>query len=219
MEKFSVAIYCIICLTILSGFFVIILEKNRLELERLRRWRNKVEAVDLKKIFILKPYYGFLNRSYREKAEMEIWECISFMRNLVCVGEGTHYSADSLLEEFIRRKTALAPAFKGTLQLMRQNQTEEAFEFFTGMVATDNSREFAHLLLRWDLIDSEYLLETLITYQKNIREARFTAMSKKNETLSNLIYLPAVLNILLILLNFIYVGYFMDQMELFTLII
>ena len=202
-----------------TGFLVIAFEKNRLELEKIKRWRYKIEAIDLKRLFILKPYYGFLNRSFKEKAEIEIWESISFMRNVVSNGEGGHYTSDALLEEFIRRKEVLAPAFTGTLQLMRQNQMDEAFKYFTDLVATKNSKEFAHLLIRWDIIDPDYLMETLVTYQKNIREARFTAQKQRDETLSNLIYLPAVLNIMLILLNFIYVGYFKEQMEMLTMVI
>lgn len=202
-----------------TGLLAIAFERNRLELEKIKRWRYKIEAVDLKRLFILKPYYGFLNRNFKEKAEIEIWESISFMRNVVSNGEGGHYTSDALLEEFIKRKEVLAPAFTGALQLMRQNQMDEAFKYFTDLVATKNSKEFAHLLIRWDIIDPDYLMETLVTYQKNIREARFTAQKQRDETLSNLIYLPAVLNIMLILLNFIYVGYFKEQMEMLTMVI
>lgn len=217
--KISTFIYFGFWAPFLLGILVLALERNRLELEKLRRWRYTIESLDLKKLFILKPYYWFLSRSFKEKAEIEIWESISFMRNVVSNGEAASYTMDALLEEFISRKATLAPAFNGTLQLIRQNQIEEAYKYFTDLVGTSNSKEFANLLIRWDIIDPEYLLETLITYQKNIREARFTAQKQRDETLSNLIYLPAVLNIMLILLNFIYVGYFKEQMEMLTMII
>lgn len=215
----SPLIYYAVWALFFGGVLIIAFERNRLELEKLKRWRYKIEVTDLKRLLILKPYYGFLNRSFQEKAEIEIWESISFMRNVVSNGESGHYTADALLEEFIRRKSTLAPAFTATLQLMRQNQTDEAIKYFVDMVGTKNSKEFAHLLIRWDIIDPGYLMETLITYQKNIREDRFTAQKQRDETLSNLVYLPAVINIMLILLNFIYVGYFKEQMEMLTMVI
>ena len=73
--------------------------------------------------------------------------------------------------------------------------------------------------VQWDEIDPKQVLETLQSHQKSIREARLTIQKRRDETVSDLIYLPVVVNIMLIFINFIYIGYFIDQREMLTVLL
>jgi len=90
-------------------------------------------------------------------------------------------------------------------------------QYFSAKVGTPISGDFARLLVQWDDIDPRELLETLLSHQKNIKEVRITTQKRRDEMISDLIYLPAVLNVMLIFINFIYVAYFIDQRDLLTM--
>jgi len=54
-------------------------------------------------------------------------------------------------------------------------------------------------------------METLTSYQKAIEQVRLTKQKKWDELISDLIYFPVIMNVMMILINFIYVAYFIDQ--------
>ncbi|MDO4553041.1 MAG: hypothetical protein Q4C22_05840 [Bacillota bacterium] len=160
---------------------------------------------------------GMVRRREQKRMDMEIYEGISLLRNLTILGKGSAVPADYILEELAQHKGLLQPVCGRTLHLLRMNRREEAEAYFARAVGTPISRDFARLLLQWDAIDPKDLLETLLSHQKNIKEIRTTAQKRKDETISDLVYLPVVLNVMLVFINFLYVGYFMDQRELLTM--
>lgn len=215
----STLIYYSICLLGFSGVIILLKEKQRRKLGFARRWRTKIEGVDYKSIPVLKIYFNALERNRLEHAEVEIFEAISFMRNLIAIGEEGSLSSDTLIEQLILHRGDLSPIYSGTLNLLRQNRREDAINYFSESVGTKNSKDFARLLIQWDSIEPKQLHETLLSHQKNIREDRITNQKRRDEIISDLIYLPVVINIMLIFINFIYVGYFIDQKEMLTMLI
>lgn len=212
-------IYYLICFVGLCGGLVIAKETYRWELLKARRWRKVRGGMSLRDYKVCRGYFNLVEKSRREKADIEIYEAISFMRNIIAIGKGGNHSSDSLIEQLILRRGSLAPVYAKTLHLLRQNQKKEAAEYFAGAVATKSSREFARLLIKWDEIEPGQLSETLLSHQINIREARATILKRRDEMVSDLIYLPVVVNIMLIFINFIYVGYFIDQREMLMMLI
>jgi hypothetical protein len=81
------------------------------------------------------------------------------------------------------------------------------------------SRDFGRLLIQLDEISPRELEETLLSYRKNIREVKATRQKLQDEMMSDLLYLPVVINVLMIFVNFIYVAYFIEQKEMFGLLI
>jgi hypothetical protein len=52
-----------------------------------------------------------------------------------------------------------------------------------------------------------------------MNEVSLTLRKKRDETISDLIYLPVVVNLMIVFINFIYVAYFLDQKEMLTLLL
>ena len=100
------------------------------------------------------------------------------------------------------------------LNLLRINQPNEAAELFSEMTGTRAGRDFAVLLIKWDQLNPPELVENLLSYEKSMKSIRITAQKRRDEIISELIYFPAVLNILIIFINFIYVAYFIEQKEM-----
>ncbi len=203
----------------LTGMMLLLQERYRGQLIRAKRWRVKLNAPDYSRLPLFQYVSGALERSRQDKVDMEIYEAISFLRNITIVGKGGTLSADSVLEQLMLHRGSLSSIYGKTLRLLRQNQKEEAITYFSQSAGTAMSKDFARLLIQWDEIDPKQVLETLLSHQKNIREARLTIQKRRDEAVSDLIYLPVVVNVMLIFINFIYVGYFIDQREMLTMLL
>jgi hypothetical protein len=154
-------------------------------------------------------------RVYRgKKMDREIFEAITFLRNLASIEKVRNCSTDSIVEKLSECNGLLQPVFVKMLNLLRVNKPKEAAALFTQKVGTPASRDFAGLLIQWDRLEPGELLETLLSYEKSMKAVRLTDQKKRDEIISDLIYLPVVINILVIFINFIYVAYFIDQKEM-----
>jgi hypothetical protein len=159
-------------------------------------------------------------RAYREKKmDREIFESITFLRNLASIEKGRSSSADSVIERLAEHSGLLQPVFIRMLNLLRVNQPKEAAALFSQKVGTPAGRDFAGLLIQWDRLEPGELLETLLSYEKSMKAVRLTGQKRRDEIVSDLIYLPVVVNILAIFVNFIYVAYFIDQKEMLRMFI
>ncbi len=215
----SSLIFYSIAVTGFMGILLLRLERDRLRVLQARRWRILLNNFEYAKSPPFRIFLDVMEKSRKDRVDMEIYEAISFLRNITVMGKGGTLSADTLLEQLILHKGKLSKTYGQTLRLLRQNRKEEAIDYFSQAVATDISKDFARLLIQWDEIDPKQLLETLLSHQKNIREARLTAQKRRDETVSDLIYLPVVVNVMLVFINFIYVGYFIDQREMLTMLL
>lgn len=154
-------------------------------------------------------------RAFREKKmDREIFESITFLRNLASVEKGRSSSADSVIEKLAGNNGLLRPVFLRMLNLLRVNRPKEAAALFAQKVGTPAGRDFAGLLIQWDRLEPAELLETLLSYEKSMKAVRLTGQKRRDEIVSDLIYFPVVVNILVIFINFIYVAYFIDQKEM-----
>jgi hypothetical protein len=150
-----------------------------------------------------------------ERADRELFEAIGTTRNLIASSGSVHLPADALFEQLVRAEGDLSPAFRKALALLRVNRKDEMVRRFSEDVNTPMAGDFIRILAKWDDVSPEKLSSTLLSYQSAIKEARTTALKRRNEIYSDLIYFPAVLNVLVVLMNFIFVSYYLEQRELF----
>jgi hypothetical protein len=150
----------------------------------------------------------------KERKDREIYEAISFLRNVTAVGMSASMSADLALQRLAEHRGLLQPAYVKTLGLLRLNKREEAVKKFQEAVGDGLGLDFIRVVLQWDDIDPRELTASLVSYQKSLKEMRVTERRKRDELLSDLIYIPVVVNILLIFVNFIFIAYFAEQRDM-----
>ncbi|MBR0596827.1 hypothetical protein [Sinanaerobacter chloroacetimidivorans] len=164
---------------------------------------------------------GFFKRLIQtfkmQKYEKEIFEAVTFLRNMAVIGKGKTTSTDYVLEMLAEHRGLLQPVYLQMLSYLRVNQKSEAIEFFARRVSSKISRDFAWFLIQWDEINPQDLSENLFSFEKRMKEIRLTTQKHRDEIISDLIYFPVVLNIFVIFINFIYVAYFLDQKEMLQL--
>ena len=156
----------------------------------------------------------WLRKRREEKIDKEISESISFLRNIIALGSGRRVSSDYIIEQLSQKEGVMQPCYLTMLRFLRIGKLEDAVKVFSDEADTAIGSEFGALLLRWDSLDPLELIEILISYQKGIKEVKGTAQRKRDEMVSEFIYFPVVLNVFIIFINFIVVGYFMEQKEM-----
>lgn len=181
--------------------------------------RNRAEKIANKTKGFL---WDFRNTEYwkakrREQIDIEIYESLSFIRNISALGKGRNIGSDFLITQLAERDCILKAAYMKMLSLLRMNKRREAAEAFAEETGTVMGREFAGLLLQWDELDPVALSEILLSHQKTIKEARMTARKKRDEAISDIIYLPIVANVMMICINCIYTTYYLQQQEMFEM--
>jgi hypothetical protein len=179
--------------------------------------RKRLE--DLKSQSQVKVHQNSLLKKRRvQKMEREIARDMAFLRNLLLLGSGSVLSVDYVLTRLAFREGPLKPAYLAMLSHQRLNRKQKALEAFSSYVQVPMARELAGLLLQWDELESKVISEILTSHQKTLRDIRMTQQTRRDETMSDLIYLPAVFNVLIICVNFIYISYYINQQEVFRLL-
>ena len=160
----------------------------------------------------------WLKKRKGERIDKEIYESISFLRNIIALGNGRRVGSDYIIEQLSHKEGLLQPVYIRMLRFLRVGKLEEAVKSFSGEAFTPIALDFGDLLLKWDALDPLELTEILISYQKNIKEVKSTSQRKQDEIISEFIYFPVVLNIFIIFINFIMVAYFMEQQYMFNML-
>ena len=213
-------VYILTVCLITFGFFLIQGKQNSFRLHSKnmallagRRFKNKASLYS-RKIQIQE----WLKKRRGERIDKEIYESISFLRNIIALGNGRRAGSDYIIEQLSHKEGLLQPIYIRMLRFLRVGKLEEAVKSFSGEAFTHVALDFGDLLLKWDALDPLELTEILISYQKNIKESKSTAQRRQDEIISEFIYFPIVLNVFVIFINFIMVGYFMEQQHMFSLL-
>lgn len=173
----------------------------------------------IKKLRVSGHIIALIKKNKAQKMDREIFEGITFLRNLAAISKGADTSTDYIIQKLAEHTGILQPIYLNMLSQLRMNKKREAILSFYQEVGTPISKDFARLLIQWDEISPSELSETLLSYEKSIKEIRITSQKRRDEIVSELIYFPVVLNVLIIFINFIYVAYFIQQKELLQMFI
>ncbi len=170
-------------------------------------------GVNLRKIEATIKSQGPVKNYYTAKLRREIGRGLSIMRNIIVSGESNGMGADMLLLHLSKGSSMLKPTYCRMLSLIRIGRQEEAFELMKAW-GDGMGEQYGRLILLWDETKANALLEVVLSFQRSLREESITESKRRDEMVSDLIYIPAVFNVMLIFVNFIYTGYFMQQQEM-----
>lgn len=181
--------------------------------KRRLRFKKKKSRLDIKTLAVRLKTAGPFRSYYEGKLRKEMGEGLSIMRNIIVSGEGSTVGADLLLLRLSRNKGMLKNTYCRMLSLMRLGKTEEAAELMKAF-GSEKGEEYGRIIMLWDETGPGALLQIILSFQRSLREESITAGRKRDEIISDLIYIPAVFNVMLIFINFIYTGYFLEQQEM-----
>ncbi|MBO5667240.1 MAG: hypothetical protein J6S45_07320 [Firmicutes bacterium] len=159
------------------------------------------------------PWEAILQKQKEDRAEKEIAQGISYLRNAAAMGRGEHMSTELILSELAASSRLLSDVYYSMANYLRLGDGEAALRVMEEQVKVPVASDYGRLLLQWEKLAPSLLMETLTSYQKAIEQVRLTKQKKWDEVISDLVYFPVIMNVMLILINFIYVAYFIEQRD------
>lgn len=148
-----------------------------------------------------------------EKLLQELSEALAYIKNITVLGRGKSISADFLFEELSEVCPKLSGTFLKMAHYISINDKYEASQALYLEINNSYARDIGEFLAGWEDIPQEDIVNSLDAYRESLRLERNTRLKAKDELISDLIYFPVVLNCMVVLLNFVYVAYFIQQTE------
>lgn len=145
--------------------------------------------------------------------QRDLAESLSYIKNLVVIGRGETMSAQLLLEELSELSQTLGPAFLTMARDIQLSDKEAAAGELYKVMPESIARDVGEFLAGWEDIPPSDLLGTVEVYRSSLREARVTRQKRRDEMISDLVYFPVVVNAMAVLMNFIYIAYFLQQKD------
>ncbi len=148
-----------------------------------------------------------------EKLLQELSEALAYIKNITVLGRGKSISAGLLFEELAEVCPKLSSTFLRMAHYISINDKYEASQALYLDIGNSYARDIGEFLAGWEDIPQEDILTSLDAYRESLRLERNTRLRARDELISDLIYFPVVLNCMVVLLNFVYVAYFIEQTE------
>lgn len=154
-----------------------------------------------------------LKIEYRNKKDIELYRAISQLKNIAIAQQGRPLGGDFIIEQLMKFTELTKKDFTQLLSEFRIGNEEEACREFAKNIDTKLGLEFSNVLLKLDHINPVELKEQLVLYQENVKAERLTIKLRRNETRSTLLFIPITTLALMVLLNFVIIVIFIDQMQ------
>lgn len=209
----------VICVFSMAAGLYMIFSKNVRGLKAVNVGMFKNELRNTKIVSELNGKRALWKKQRENKIiDKEVYEAISFLRNIISIERGKQMGTDFIIEQLSEREGLLQNTYIKMLSFLRINKKNEAQKIMADRFETAIGKEFASLLIKWDEINPGELSEILMSHQKSIKEIRITQQRRRDEAVSDLLYFPVIINVVLIFINFIYVGYFINQKEILQML-
>ena len=153
----------------------------------------------------------------RNKLKDELSAALAYVKNIAILGRAESISAEMLFEELSEVTKLLSPVFLEMARCMSLNDRDKAAEALYKAIGGSCAKETGIFLAGWEDVPPAALVQSVEVYRSALEEERFTRIKRRDEAISDLVYFPVVLNCAAVLLNFLYVAYFLEQKELLGL--
>jgi hypothetical protein len=182
-----------------------------------QRYRSRSEELARNSAPYRKLQQLSLNRK-REAMQRDLAESLSYIKNLVVIGRGENMSAQLLLEELSELSKDLGPVFLSMARCVQLFDKETAAQQLFEALPFSYAKDIGEFLAGWEDVPPSDLLNTVEVYRSALREDRLTRQKRRDEMVSDLVYFPVVVNAMAVLLNFIYVAYFIQQRDALSIL-
>ena len=182
-----------------------------------QRYRSRSEELARRSAPYRKLQQLSLNRK-REAMQRDLAEGLSYIKNLVVIGRGENMSAQLLLEELSELSKDLGPVFLSMARCVQLFDKETAAQQLYEALPFSYAKDIGEFLAGWEDVPPFDLLNTVEVYRSALREDRLTRQKRRDEMISDLVYFPVVVNAMAVLMNFIYVAYFIQQRDALSIL-
>lgn len=227
MMRYSIGYYILVFILIYIGIVLIFYENIRnLSRSRVHKYKivndyvSKLMEKDkeyamihkLKNRRLFKYIIKIVDEKRKEKLDQELYSVLVHMKNLSLAG-GSIISSDYLIEAIMKFTYTTKKHFNNLLIYWRIGQYEEAKKYFIMGIDTNLSKGLINILATLDDLDIKEFIEQINLLLENYRNEKQTKRIKKQENISNLIFIPIIITAFLILLNFVVITVWLDTIN------
>ncbi|MEB2301634.1 hypothetical protein LAV72_18685 [Lysinibacillus xylanilyticus] len=155
-------------------------------------------------------FMSFLEKVQRERYGNELYLLMNQMKNSFQVYGESAPSAIAIIEELLSYTETLKPVMRRFISYWYSNDKEAAVAYFSSKIGTSESKKLAQLLVKLDDLKPNELINQLEGHINVYREIRDTNRQRRDENISSVVFLGAVLSVFVILINFITVSIIVD---------
>lgn len=179
-------------------------------------------------IMITKPVMKFLGqrspfnyiitiitKEFKHKKNQEIYRAFSQLKNLSIISAHTNIGSDFIIQELMKMTKITKPIFATTLRLWRENERQDAMDYFAAALDTREGSELANIFLKLDDLGPDELREQIALCQNIFSEERRTNKEKRNENRSYVLYAFVITSIFIILFNFVVMIVYINTADVF----
>lgn len=135
-----------------------------------------------------------------KKKDLELYNIVSQVKN-ICISSQGNIGTDYILNEILKFTNHTKPLFLKFISLWNVNKKELAVEYFSSRIGSTIGEELAHILHKFDSLNSSELVEQLNIYQNNVRQEKETIRNKNQERQTTLFYALSVSVVMVVILN------------------
>ena len=173
-------------------------------------------SIPKKKILNKKSPFSYiidlLNKNKQKKYDIEIYRCLSQLKNIALSKSGDNYSSDYIIKELTKYTIHTKPIFNRYLGYWYEARYQKATDYFNESIPTKNALALSTLLLKIDNIKPSEFIKQIDLYQNESRERRKTESNNKKESKSNILYGIALITGIIIMINFLIIAIVIDTM-------
>lgn len=158
-------------------------------------------------------FLKFLQSIHNKKKDIEIYRILIQLKNVAVTQQEKPYSADYIINQLIKFADKTKNGFIQFLMYYNMGREEEAYEGFVKYIPTKIGSEVGTILLKLDKLQPMEMVEQINMVKERIRENHITEKHKKQNQVSDLIYLPIIVPVFILFLNFIMITLWIPKIE------
>lgn len=188
--------------------------------KRIRAGFLEISAIGKKAVGNSAPFrqlQRYRNSRKKDKIKTELLESLSYIRNIAILGTSDKLSVQVLLADLSEQSRYISPVFLSMAHSLNNGDSERAASELKTVLSESYAEDIGRLIVSWEEMDPKELIQTLEVYRNMLKEEALTRTRRRDELISDVVYFPVVLNCMAVLLNFLYVAYYLEQKELLSL--
>jgi hypothetical protein len=163
------------------------------------------------------PFYFVIekiSKRNREKSNIEIYRCLSQLKNIAISMSNKALSADYIIREITKYTKVTKPHFQRLLGFWYEGRQKEGQEYFSNAIGTEAAKSLVSVLAKLDYISPDKFISQIELYQNKVEEDRKTAVKKSREVQGDFVFMLALAAGISICLNFLAVVVGIDALTM-----
>lgn len=158
-------------------------------------------------------FMKIIKKIHNQKKDIEIYRLLIQLKNIAITQQEQPYSADYTINQLIKFSRLTKNSLINFLMFYNLGKEDEAYEKFTKEINTRMGNEIGIILLKLDKLKPFELVQQINIVKDRNRERHITRKHRRQNKISDLIYLPIIIPVFVLFLNFIMITIWIPRIE------